>query len=303
MNIRGLIPATVTPMTPRFALDERSLRRYIAWLLEQRPHGVAVNVDTGEGPHLWPRERRRVLEIFAEEINGRIPIVAGLGASFTEQAVGLAREAYEAGANALLVFPIPAFQGLPLDPDVPYAYHATVAEVGLPLVLFQLQPALGGVEYPPEIIERLASIDGVVAIKEASFDALKYTRTRRILEQLPRRISMLTGNDNFIGESFVLGADGALIGFGTLATDRQVEMVEAFDAGDTERGMKIWHELLPLEEAVFGPPVRDYRARTKAALHAIGVLDYPAVRPPLLPSNPQQVKVVVELLKQVSGAA
>lgn len=303
MEIRGLIPASVTPMTPDHKIDESSLRRYIRWLLDQGAHGVAVNVDTGEGPHLWPEERVRVLEIFAEEVNGKIPVVAGLGASFTEQAVKLAQQAKSAGANALLVFPIGAFQGVPLDPDVPHGYHAAVAEVGLPLILFQLQPALGGAEYPAEVIERLASIDGVVAIKEASFDALKYTQTLRVLERLSRPITMLTGNDNFIGESFVLGAGGALIGFGTLATDRQVEMVEAFEHGDHERGMKIWHELMPLEEAVFGPPVRDYRARVKAALHAIGVIDHATVRPPLLPAKPEQVSHVVDLLKQVSGTA
>lgn len=303
MKLHGLIPATVTPMTPDFQLDEPSLRRYIGWLLDQQPHGLAVNVDTGEGPHLWPHERRRVLEVVAEEVNDRIPIVTGLGASFTEQAIQLATESKEAGASALLVFPIPAFQGVPLDPEMPYAYHSAVAEVGLPLVLFQLQPALGGVEYSPDVISRLASIDGVVAIKEASFDALKYTRTLRVLEALERPISMLSGNDNFIGESFILGADGALIGFGTLATDRQVEMVEAFDTGDHDRGMKIWRELIPLEEAVFGSPVRDYRARTKAALHAIGVIDHPTVRPPLLPSKPDEVSTVVELLKQSSSAA
>jgi 4-hydroxy-tetrahydrodipicolinate synthase len=298
MSIRGLIPATVTPMTPDHQVDESSLRRYIGWLMDQEPHGVAVNVDTGEGPHLWPHERRRVLEIYAEEIGGRIPIVAGLGAAFTDQAVQLAEEARSAGADAFLVFPIPAFQGTPLDPEVPYAYHAAIAEVGLPLILFQLQPALGGVEYPPEVIARLASIDGVVAIKEASFDALKYTRTVRVLETLDRPITMLTGNDNFIGESFILGADGALIGFGTLATRRQVEMVEAFDRGEHEAGMKIWRDLMPLEEAVFGPPVRDYRARTKAALHAFGVIDHPTVRPPLLPAKDDDVANVVRLLER-----
>ena len=302
MRIHGLIPATVTPMTPDHAVDESSLRRYIGWLLDQGPHAVAVNVDTGEGPHLWPRERMRVLEIFAEEVNGRIPIVAGLGASFTAQAVQSANEAKDSGADVLLVFPISAYQGIPLDPEIPYAYHAAISEVGLPLVLFQLQPALGGVEYSPEVIARLASIDGVIAIKEASFNALKYTQTLRVLEGLENPIAMLTGNDNFIGESFVLGAEGALIGFGTLATDRQVEMVDAFERGDTELGMKIWRELLPLEEAVFAAPVRDYRARTKAALHALGVIDHATVRPPLLPCREKEAQTVVRLLKEVSDA-
>jgi 4-hydroxy-tetrahydrodipicolinate synthase len=287
-------------MTPDGEVDEASLRRYIGWLLEQGPHGVAVNVDTGEGPHLWPEERLRVLEIWAEEVAGRIPIVAGLGATFTAQAVRAARDARSAGATALLVFPIPAFQGTPLPPEVPYGYHAAVAEVGLPLVLFQLQPALGGVLYPPDVVARLATIDGVVAIKEASFDALVYTRTLRVLEGLDRPIAMLTGNDNFVGESFVLGAAGALIGFGTLATRSQVEMVDAFTGGDAERGLRIWRELLPLEEAVFAPPIRDYRARTKAALAALGVIDHPTVRPPLTQADEQEVAAIRRLLEDAA---
>lgn len=299
MELRGLIAATVTPMRPDYQIDEPSLRRYLRWLLEQRPHGLAINVDTGEGPHLWPDERRRVLEIAAEEVDGRVPIVAGLGATFTEQAVRLAGEARDSGADALLVFPIPAYQGEPLDPELPYGYHAAVAEVGLPLVLFQLQPALGGVLYEPEVIGRLASIEGVVAIKEASFDARRYVATLRVLERTERRIAMLTGNDNFIGESFVLGADGALIGFGTLVTARQVEMVEAFAAGDHAKGMEIWEAVRPLEEEVFAPPVRDYRARTKAALHAMGVIDHPTVRPPLLACDERGTGPVLAELRRL----
>lgn len=301
MEIRGLIPATVTPMTPDFKVDEVSLRRYIGWLLDQGPHGVAVNVDTGEGPHLWPDERLRVLEIWAEEVGGRVPIVSGLGATFTEQAVRLAGDLRSAGADALLVFPIPAYQGAPFGTEVAYGYHSAVAGVGLPLILFQLQPALGGVEYPPDAIARLAAIDGVVAIKEASFDALKYTKTIRVLEGLARPITLLTGNDNFIGESFVLGAGGALIGFGTLATREQVAMIEAFDGGDTASGMAMWNDLLPLEEAVFAPPVRDYRARTKAALHHLGVIDHATVRPPLLPASQQDAATVIRLLGALGG--
>ena len=299
MQLGGLIPATVTPMTPDFEVDEGSLRRYIRWLLDQGPRGVAVNVDTGEGPHLLPRERRRVLEIFVEEVGGRIAVVAGLAGGSTAHAVANAREAREVGADALLVFPISAFQGQPLTAEVPYAYHAAIAEAGLQLVLFQLQPALGGVDYTPEVIERLASIDGVTEIKEASFDARKYTATLRVLEGLERPITMLTGNDNFVGESFVLGAGGALIGFGTLVTAHQVAMVKAFEAGDQAEGMRIWREVLPLEDAVFAPPIRNYRARTKVALQAMGVIDHATVRPPLLPCSPDESEFVIRLLKEL----
>jgi 4-hydroxy-tetrahydrodipicolinate synthase len=82
------------------------------------------------------------------------------------------------------------------------------------MVIFQLQPALAGVLFSREALLKLVSIPNVIAIKEASFDAVRFVETVRILADAPRRIQVLTGNDNFILESFLLGAEGALIGFG-----------------------------------------------------------------------------------------
>ena len=155
------------------------------------------------------------------------------------------------------------------------AYHEAIARgCGLPMVAFQLQPALGGVIFAEDTLRRIAAIDSVVALKEASFDARLYLQTRRMIERLERPIDLLTGDDNFIYESFVIGAEGALIGFGTLAMDLQVEMIRA-DAsrdGGTRRarsgsGSCRWRRL------VYGPPVRDYRARTKVALRELGVIE------------------------------
>src|SRR6266851_9702097 len=88
----GLIPATVLPMMGDAQIDEAGLRKYIRHVAKAKPKALAINVDTGEGPHLWPRERLRVLEIVVEEVGDRIPVIAGLGAQFTDQAVTLARE-------------------------------------------------------------------------------------------------------------------------------------------------------------------------------------------------------------------
>src|SRR6266511_3155248 len=117
LDLRGLIPATVLPMTEDARIDESALRRYISHVADAGPKAVAVNADTGEGPHLWPEERRRVLEIVVDEVGDRIPVVAGLGAQFTEQAVRAAQEFKSIGASAFLVFPISAYQGQPLDPE------------------------------------------------------------------------------------------------------------------------------------------------------------------------------------------
>jgi dihydrodipicolinate synthase/N-acetylneuraminate lyase len=282
--LRGIIPATVLPMTQDYQIDEPGLRRYIAWLIEQGVAGLAINADTGEGPHLSPAERMRVLTIVADEVSGRVPIIAGLGASYTAQAVELARQAQAAGADALLVFPIPAFQGLPLDPEVPYRYHAAIADaVDIPLILFQLQPALGGCLFSREALIRLVKIESVIAMKEASFDAIKFLETKAVLEQVPRQIMLLTGNDNFILGSFVLGAEGALIGFGTLATAMQAQMVKAWHQGDLTEAFRLGQIIQPLADAIFAQPVRNYRARMKEALVMLGILYRATVRPPLLP--------------------
>jgi 4-hydroxy-tetrahydrodipicolinate synthase len=283
LNLHGIVPACVTTFDADGRFDEAAYRRYLQWLLPQGPVALAINADTGEGPHLWPDERARVLRVAVDEA-GDVPVVAGLSASFTAQAVDEAKRAEQAGAAGLLVFPIPAYQGTPLDPAIPVAYHEAIADgCGLPLIAFQLQPALGGVIFPEETLRRIAAIDSVVAMKEASFDARLYLATRRLVERLDRRIDLLTGNDNFIFESFVMGAEGALIGFGTLATDLQVEMYRLTCQARWEEARAIWERILPLEEAVYAQPVRNYRARTKVALKALGVIDSTIMRPPLMP--------------------
>jgi 4-hydroxy-tetrahydrodipicolinate synthase len=281
LNLRGITPACVVTFDADGKFDERQYRRYLQWLLPQGPVALAVNADTGEGPHLWPQEREQVLRVAVEEA-GEVPVIAGLSAMFTEQAIEEAKRAEGAGARGLLVFPIPAYQGTPLDPHIPVAYHEAIARgCGLPMVAFQLQPALGGVIFSEDTLRQIAAIDSVVALKEASFDARLYLLTRRMIERLARPIDLLTGDDNFIYESFVMGAEGALIGFGTLATAEQVEMYELTRQERWSEARAIWERILPLEEVVYGAPVRDYRARTKVALRELGVIESTRMRPPL----------------------
>ena len=284
LDLGGMIPATVLPMTDDAQIDEAGLRRYIRHVAKAQPKALAINVDTGEGPHLWPKERLRVLEIVIDEVGDRIPVVAGLGAQFTDQAVALAREIKGAGAAALLVFPISAYQGSPLDPEVPVRYHAAIGDAtGLPLILFNLQPALGGVNFTAETLDRLCRVAQVAAIKEASFDAKLFTEIYGAVKAARPECVFLTGNDNFIYESFVLGAEGALIGFGAVATRQQVELVDHALAGRHPEARRIRDRLTPLVNAIFATPVRNYRARAKAALVMQGILDRETVRPPLLP--------------------
>ena len=295
----SLIPATLTPMDKYFRVDLDQLEEYVKWLIKFNIGGLAVNVDAGEGPHLYPEERVKILETSSSIVKGRIPIIAGLHARNTEEAVKLGLEAKEAGANGLLVFPHPAFIGEP-STDIIYNYHFEISKkVDLPIILFHLQPALGGVEFTPETLFKLVKIENVVAIKEASFDAKKFVDIVRILNNASRKITILTGNDNFIYESLILGAEGGLLGFGTIATDKQVEMFRLVARGRFREAKEIWQEILPLEEVIFSPPVRNYRARLKEALVMMGVLKTPYVRPPLQPISEKERKQIRRALKDL----
>ncbi len=306
LNLDGLIPATVLPMQADGSIDEPALRSYIGWIAGQGPIALAINVDTGEGPHLTHDEKLRVLRVVREVTD--LPIVAGLAGPSTAAAVLQATDFKAAGADALLVFPIPAYLSQPLDPRVPVAYHQAIAEVGLPLILFQLQPALAGVNFETETLQAMAAVDGVVAIKEASFDARRFVDTARLIEQLPRPITVLTGNDNFILESFLLGATGALIGFGAVMTREQVQMIAAWQAGRTDEAMALGRRVQRLADVVFAAPVGDYRVRLKECLRILGVLESAHVRRPLLPLSDAEraflasVLIEVGLIEEAPGA-
>lgn len=298
IDLRGIIPAIVTPMTGDGELDLAALKRYAQWLADQGPVALAVNVDTGEGPHLTADEKRQTLETVVDAVAGKCLVVGGVAGPSTAQGVANARAAQAAGSDALLVFPIPAFLGIPLNPEVPYRYHAAIAEaVDLPLILFQLQPALGGVLFTTEILHRLITIPSVVAIKEASFDAMRFLQVKAALQSASRKITFLTGNDNFICESFILGAEGALLGFSTLGTHEQVRMLDAVRRGDISEARELGACLQPLSDAIFAPPVTDYRARTKEALKMLGILENTTVRPPLLPVSESEREVIHRALK------
>ena len=298
IDLRGIIPAIVTPMTSEGDLDLPALRRYTQWLVEQGPVALAVNVDTGEGPHLTADEKRQTLETVAEVAAGRCKVVGGVAGPSTAQGVSNARAAQAAGADALLIFPIPAFLGQPLNPEVPYRYHAAIAEaVDLPLILFQLQPALGGVLFTTETLHKLITIPSVAAIKEASFDAMRFLQVKAALDSASRRITFLTGNDNFICESFILGAEGALLGFSTIGTHEQVRMLKAVQRSDFNEARELGCRLQPLADVIFAPPVTDYRARTKEALKMLGILENTTVRPPLLPVSDSERDVIQRALR------
>jgi 4-hydroxy-tetrahydrodipicolinate synthase len=142
--------------------------------------------------------------------------------------------------------------------------------------------------YPAETLRRLADLEGVVGLKEASFDATRFIQIVRVNRAFPRPLKILTGNDTFIYESYLLGADGALLGMGATATAPQIAMLEAVRRGDLATGAALRDRLDPLCQAIYAAPLRNYRVRMKEALVFQGVLKNAVVRAPLPPASDEE---------------
>ncbi len=297
MRLQGILAALVLPFTDDDQVDIAPFTSFVDSIIATGVGGVVINADSGEGMSLWPEERRQVLKAAAETVAGRVPVVSGLFASFTGQAVKLAEEAAADGADALLIFPNVHFRGLPLDPEVPLRMMRAVYEAsGLPVVAFQLQDALGGVEWQRETLQAIVQEPYVVAIKESTFDAYKFRSCLDVVRTAAPDVAVLSGNDNFIYESFLLGADGSLMGAGSIATREQVEMFDALRAGRFGEADAINRRILPLMREIFKSPIRDYRARTKEALRSLRVFPSAAVREPLLPLADSERKALLAAL-------
>jgi 4-hydroxy-tetrahydrodipicolinate synthase len=283
MQLRGLIPAAITPMTPAGEVDWEATSSYLSYLANKAIGGIAINTDAGEGPLLDDAERERLVSLAKEVVRPEIPVICGLAGSNTREVLARAARLKDAGADAFLVFPHTTFRGARGADETILSYHRALSEAGYNLVLFQLQESLGGCNYPDETLVALLHLDGVVAIKEASFDPVRYLRTLRIVRRTAPLVSVLSGNDNFVPESFILGGDGALIGLGAVATGLQCAFVQALQEGNARQVERLGQAIQEIADVLFVAPVRDYRARTKALLVALGWLPEAAVRAPLQP--------------------
>ncbi|MDG6990068.1 MAG: dihydrodipicolinate synthase family protein [Nitrososphaerota archaeon] len=298
-DLGGLTAATVLPMTKRAEPDLDALKAYIRWMKGHRGLvGFAVNVDTGEGSHLTQKERDDVLGVYSKH-SAPVKIVAGVTARYTAEAKAMAESAESGGADALLIFPPPAFSGTPLPPEIVADYHKAIAgSVSIPLLAFQLYSQLGGVDYSPEVLRALTSLRQVCGIKDASSDYGRFLSLLKTCRQSRPGFQVLTGNDTFILESLVAGADGALVGFGTIAVQQQIDMIRHVKREEYKSAQEVWKSMLPLVDAVFAPPARDYRARLKEALVQLGIIPLATVRPPLMDLSQDAKSRISHALKE-----
>jgi 4-hydroxy-tetrahydrodipicolinate synthase len=280
----GVMPANILPFTADLAIDEPAYRRHLRWLAETRGvTGVVVNGHASEVSSLSREERRRSLAIALDETGGRCPVVAGVYSDGTAEAVELALDARAAGAAGILLFPPTLFMwGAQLKPDMVVRHYSEVATVGLPIVAFEYPPD-SGIGYAPETLVRLAEIPEVAAVKDWSNDIVAFERNMRALRATGRPVAMLSSFTMSLMATFLLGADGAISGMGSVAADLQAELFEACGKGDVDGARRVNDRLDPLVRVFYAPPFVDMHNRMKEALVLLGRIPAAHVRPPLTP--------------------
>lgn len=295
----GVIAAPLLPMHEGGAIDWATLERYMDWIAGQNPAAIVMNVDASEVIALEEDEQLQVIQVCRKAIAGRVPFLSGLVAGSTLGAARKAERWRTAGAQGLTVFPpFPTFSGAPVPQEMIVRYHRAIADAGaLPIICFQF-PKGWGPDYTPEILQAMAEIPQLIAIKEASFDVGQTLQTIEVARKLPRPIGVLTGSDTFIFEAMLMGCNGALIGFAGTATAELVAMHAAVQSGDLARGRAIWDRLGPIARYCWRLPIRDFRPRMKEVLHLQGHFPSAACREPQLGVSPSERQEIARLCRE-----
>ena len=298
LTFSGIMPANILPFAADLSIDEPAYRRHLRWLADTPGvTGIVANGHAAEVASLSREERKRALVIALDEIAGACPIVAGVYTDGTAEAVELARDAKAAGAAGVLLFPPTLFMwGAQLKPDMVIRHYSDVAAVGLPIVAFEYPPACG-IGYAPETLARLAEIPEVIAIKDWSNDIVAFEANLRALRVTGRPVALLSSFTMSLMATFLLGADGAISGMGSVTADLQAELFAACQKGDVEGARRINDRLEPLVRVFYAPPFVDMHNRMKEALVLLGRIPAAHVRPPLTPIPAAEREAIRQALK------
>lgn len=247
--------------------------------------GVAVWAHTGRGPHLSTDQRCGVLSTWRTALPDKI-IVAGANA------VPMAREAKQGGADALLAFP---------RRDEAIAYHAALA-AELPVIAFYLYEAAGGVPYDDATLHAILELPGVIGIKVATLDSvMTFQRIAALMRDHTDKL-LITGEDRFLGYSLMLGARAALTGMGAALTDVQAALVRAYQDADTHAFLRLSAQLDAFSQATFSAPMEGYIRRMLWALAADGVIPDDACDDPWGPVlSPGERETVRRAVREARG--
>jgi dihydrodipicolinate synthase/N-acetylneuraminate lyase len=280
VQLRGILAAVTTPFTADgSAVDEPVIKTQVERLLAAGIHGLVPTGTTGEFMTLTPTEYRRVVELYVQAAAGRVPVVAGVGALSTKDAVELARDFEQLGADAIMI--VPPFYD-PLDFPTLKAFLTAVSDaITVPIVYYNV-PGATGIRLTADEIAELGDIERVDYLKDTSGDAVALAD---LLASRGDRIKAFNGWDTLTFFGIASGAEASVWGAAGVVPELAVKLWETLaEKGDLVGARELWKHLWAI--SAFLESV-NYVAGVKAGLDLIGHSAGPA-RLPIQPLSAEQ---------------
>ena len=288
-GMNGLHVPIVTPMTDGGAIDENGLQSLTKHMASSEGvSGLVTTARIGEGLVLDAGEQVEVARIVRDVVGDSKVVTSTLDPRTVQEAVDRIAAVAEAGADAVMLFPPLSLAWGQVPARVRTEFWRELdADSALPLVLFQIP--VRSYWYTVEEIVEIGRLPRVVAMKEASFSMDLYRETLAALDAHDIQMDVLNGNDRFVAEGSLLGAEGSLIGIANLFPELWARIHDLAVAGDVPASLDLQRQMRALQELVFDEPILDAVARLKVALVEDGVLDSHFVRRPQLGLDPDAI--------------
>ena len=244
-KLRGVFTVMITPFTRDDKIDEVGLKANIDWYIKEGIHGVDCNGSTGEFITFSEEERKRVVDITLEQVNGRVPVVVGTAGDSTKDTIKWTQHAKDAGADAAMI--VHPYYHRPGEDEL-YEHYKTIAKaVDIPIMIYN-NPYLTGVDASPQLLVRLSEIDNILYVKEASGDVRRVHEIIRLSGE--GKITVFCGTEDIAFESFVLGAKGWISATANIIPKMCVNLYDLVEKGDISEAKKLYYETLPLFDAI-----------------------------------------------------
>ena len=274
-GFQGAFVAIVTPFRDG-KVDEQCLVDLIEFHIANGTHGIVPCGTTGESATLSHEEHHRVVELTVKTVNGRVPVVAGSGSNSTAEAIDLTRHAKQAGADGVLM--VSPYYNKPSQEGLYQHYKAVAEAVDIPIILYNV-PSRTSSNILPQTVARLAQIDNIAGIKEATADLNQISEVIRLC---PDDFAVLSGDDFTSMPTVLIGGKGVISVTSNVAPRDMSDMMSAALAGDLARAKSLHYKLFPLMQAMFYDtnPVP-----VKKSLELMGKIKSGTPRLPLYPMN------------------
>jgi len=284
---KGSMVAIVTPFDERGNFDEEAYRQLIEFQIENGTDVIVPCGTTGESATLDYAEHDRVIQVCIEQVNKRVPVIAGTGSNSTAEAIELSAHAKEMGADGVLL--VSPYYNKPSQEGLYQHYKAIAEAVALPQVLYNV-PGRTGMNMEAKTTIRLAEFANIVAIKEASGNV---TQSGEILAAAGDKIDVLSGDDFLTLPLMAIGAKGIISVSANLIPREVKAMVTAIEEGRWEEAKRMHLQMLALHNAMF---IESNPVPVKTALSLIGKCRAD-VRLPLVPLQPASLEKLKSVMQ------